>query len=146
MIEGIRGSASSTSSFTQVSAMNEDFLSPRSSSGSTITQTPTTPKEPQSPAHAKQDVTTPSSVPLPPVTTNEETELATPNSSIREVNVGELTPTQSTEDSVAVDSFFAQQNGKSDLQVLFNSLSCLVILHVFCHLNIFYAPKLNGGI
>ena len=96
--------------------MNEDFLSPRSSSGSTITQTPTTPKEPQSPAHSKQDVT-PSSVPLPPVTTNEETELATPNSSMREVNVGELTPTQSTEDAVAVDSFFAQQKEKSDLQV-----------------------------
>ena len=137
VIEGIRGSASSTSSFTQVSAMNEDFLSPRSSSGSTITQTPTTPKEPQSPAHAKQDVTTPSSVPLPPVTTNEETELATPNSSIREVNVGELTPTQSTEDSVAVDSFFAQQNGKSDLQVLFNCLSSGGLLYSLFHAQIF---------
>ena len=115
MLDGVRGSASSTSSFTQVSAMGEDFLSPRSSSGSTITQTPTTPKDPQSPAPAKQDMT-PSSVPLPPVTTKEETDLATPNSSIREVNVGELTPTQSAED--AVNSFFTQQNEKSDLQVI----------------------------
>ena len=96
--------------------MNEDFLSPRSSSGSTVTQTPTTPKDSQSPAYAKQDVT-PSSVPLPPVTTTEESELATPTSSVREVNVGELTPTQSADDSIAVEDFFKQQPEKSDLQV-----------------------------
>ena len=102
ILDTVRGSGSSTSSFTQVSAMREDFLSPRSSSGSTITQTPTTPKDPQSPVHANQDKT-PSSVPLPPVTNEEENELATPNSSIREVNIGKLTPTQSAED--AVNSF-----------------------------------------
>ena len=114
ILDAVRGSGSSTSSFTQVSAMGEDFLSPRSSSGSTITQTPTTPKDPQSPAHVNQDKT-PSSVPLPPVTNKEENELATPNSSIRELNIGDITPTQSAEDEVT--RFFSQQKEKSDLQV-----------------------------
>ena len=120
LLEGVRGSMSSTSSFTQVSAMNDDFLSPRSSSGSTITQTPTTPKvEPQS----EEQQVTPSSVPLPPVTSSEETELATPNSTSRDLRVGDATPTP--EGTQEVDDFFQQKPPvKSDLQV--RLLSALV--------------------
>lgn len=116
LIEGVRGSMSSTSSFTQVSAMNDDFLSPRSSSGSTITQTPTTPKvDPVSPATNHTEVT-PSSVPLPPVTSSEEHELATPNTSGMDLRVGETTPTP--DETQEVEDFFQQKNtGKMDLKV-----------------------------
>lgn len=96
--------------------MNDDFLSPRSSSGSTITQTPTTPKvEPQSPATGRAEVT-PSSVPLPPVTSSEEHDLATPTSVSRELEVRDATPTpQSTQE---VDDFFQSKSlQKGDLQV-----------------------------
>ena len=116
MVDGVRGSLSSTSSFTQVSAMNDDYLSPRSSSGSTITQTPTTPKvEPQSPALAKPELT-PSSVPLPPVTSNEEVELASATSSAREmINDDGSVTAQTAED---VEDFFQQsQPGRKELQV-----------------------------
>ncbi|XP_052817112.1 enhancer of mRNA-decapping protein 4-like [Mya arenaria] len=110
---------SSTSSFTQVSAMNDDFLSPRSSSNSTITQTPTTPKaENLSPGLGLAIEVTPSSVPLPPITSIEETDLATPTSSgSRDLRVGDATPTP--EETQEVDNFF-QQSGerKRDLQMV----------------------------
>jgi len=112
---------SSTSSFTQVSGLNDDFLSPRSSSNSTITATPTTPqahgRSPGSTARGGSENgadLTPSAVPLPPVTALEETELATPRSG--DLRVGDATPTpQDTQD---IDTFF-QQSGekKRELQV-----------------------------
>lgn len=116
ILDPVRGSMSSTSSFTQVSAMNDDFLSPRSSSGSTITQTPTTPKmEPQSSAASKIEVT-PSSVPLPPVTSSEEHDLATPTSTSRELDVREATTTP--EETQEVNDFFQQKTSeKRELQV-----------------------------
>lgn len=119
IVDPVRGSMSSTSSFTQVSAMNDDFLSPRSSSGSTITQTPTTPKmESQSPAKSKIEVT-PSSVPLPPVTSSEENDLATPTSTPREPDVREATPTpEETQELQEVNDFFQQKTSeKRELQV-----------------------------
>ncbi|KAH3855139.1 hypothetical protein DPMN_097700 [Dreissena polymorpha] len=126
------GLKSSTSSFTQVSGMNnDDFLSPRSSTGSTITQTPTTPKaDTLTPGSTARTEVTPSSVPLPPISSREEHELATPTSargdystrgrernSSADLRVGDATPTP--DDTQEVESFFQHIGEKKrDLQMV----------------------------
>ncbi|KAL4234139.1 enhancer of mRNA decapping 4 [Mactra antiquata] len=114
--DNVRGSMSSTSSFTQVSAMNDDFLSPRSSTASTITQTPTTPKtEPQSPATSKPAQVTSNNIPLSTIESTEENESTT--SSKREPEVREVTPTP--EQTQQVDDFFQQKTTeRRDLQMV----------------------------
>ncbi|XP_048253364.1 enhancer of mRNA-decapping protein 4-like isoform X2 [Haliotis rufescens] len=80
-IDHMRGSGSSTSSFTHVTPMNDEIFTPRSSAsgdrtvmspGSSIAHTPSSKGDAQS-----QDVT-PTNMPLPPIDSVEEEELATP--------------------------------------------------------------------
>ncbi|XP_067652269.1 enhancer of mRNA-decapping protein 4-like isoform X1 [Haliotis asinina] len=80
-MDHVRGSGSSTSSFTHVTPMNDEIYTPRSSAsgdrtvmspGSNIAHTPSSKGDAQS-----QDVT-PTNMPLPPIDSVEEEELATP--------------------------------------------------------------------
>ncbi|OWF47144.1 enhancer of mRNA-decapping protein 4-like [Mizuhopecten yessoensis] len=116
ILEPVRASAgSSTSSFTHVSGLNEDFMSPRSSGGdqSDITQTPT-PKDP-TPGRANiNPELTPGSVPLPPVTISEEQELQTPKSKESLNSSGEVTPkAENRLANVCIDDLFDTQESSS---------------------------------
>ncbi|KAK3581117.1 hypothetical protein CHS0354_033910 [Potamilus streckersoni] len=123
MNEQVRMSASSTSSFTQVTAMNEDFMSPKSSSGgSTVTYTPShTPHTPShtpssshiDPASARthQDVT-PTSAPHSAITADEEDdELATPLTNDRDIRSRDETPKRR---QGSIDDFFTDHDLKNE--------------------------------
>lgn len=128
ILDPIRTSAgSSTSSFTHVTGLNDDFLSPRSSgdqSDITPTQTPkdTTPGRVNgelTPGRVNGEITpgranpelTPGSVPLPPITNSEEQELQTPKSKESLNSSGEVTPkAENRLANVCIDDLFDTQD------------------------------------
>ncbi|KAJ8303214.1 hypothetical protein KUTeg_019610 [Tegillarca granosa] len=125
----VRASGSSTSSFTHVTGLNEEFFSPRSSGdhsvvsvGSTITQTPTS-KEP-SPGRINGELT-PGSVPLPPVTDAEESDLLTPKAKDFDQS-GEVFPSPQDKNTnnvhdqlqkVCIEDLFDTQDSRKSLEV-----------------------------
>ncbi|XP_060069080.1 enhancer of mRNA-decapping protein 4-like [Ylistrum balloti] len=109
ILEPVRVSAgSSTSSFTHVTGLNDDFMSPRSSGDqSDITQTPT-PKD-STPSRANPELT-PGSLPLPPITSAEEQDLQTPKSKESLNSSGEVTPkAEGRLANVCIDDLFDTQ-------------------------------------
>ncbi|KAL3859977.1 hypothetical protein ACJMK2_010154 [Sinanodonta woodiana] len=139
MNEHVRMSASSTSSFTQVTAMNEEFMSPRSSSGgSTLTHTPShtphTPSHTPSSSHidpasarAHQDVT-PTAAARSSVTADEEDdELATPLSNDRDARSRDGTPKRR---QGSIDDFFTDHDMKNETQSSLESIKSASVFEV----------------